>query len=93
MAKEHIESCGKYTTITTIHAPRYFAQIDKGLPTDRGLTKTVYPKKSITHMGWQEIDDLERIFRAYHAKTEVDALWNLFREVKTSKSQKSEDQG
>jgi len=87
MAKEHIESCGKYTTVTTLHGPRPFVLTDKGVP-----LKTVYPDKAITHMAWQEIDDLERIFRKYYAKTEVNAVWNLISEIELSSAQKSKGQ-
>jgi hypothetical protein len=69
MAKESVESCGKFTTITTLHG---WNMVDSP-----GGSKLFPPTRAISHMNWQEIDDLETIFRSQLLRAEQEALWGI----------------
>jgi hypothetical protein len=73
MAKESVESCGKYTQIVTIKGPK---MIDS--PTG---SKLLPPTPPMSHVPWNRIYDWERSFRTVWANTEHQAIWDLIRQT------------
>jgi hypothetical protein len=69
MTKESVETCGKYTQITTIHGARM-------LETPEGA-KMLPPLHSISHTPWEKIDNWERSFRTEWWQAEHAAIWTL----------------
>jgi len=72
MVKESIEGCGKYTQITTLHGSTI-------VPTEES-SMLVPAEHPVSHMPWNEIDDLEREFRTTWADAERETIWKLVKE-------------
>jgi hypothetical protein len=72
MVKESIEGCGKYTQITTLHGSTI-------VPTKKS-SMLVPAEHPVSHMPWNEIDDLEREFRTTWAVAEKETIWKLVKE-------------
>jgi len=72
MVKESIEGCGKYKQITTLHGSTIVPMEESSM-----LMPAEHP---VSHMPWNEIDDLEREFRTTWAGAERETIWKLVKE-------------
>jgi hypothetical protein len=72
MVKESIEGCGKYTQVTTLLGSTI-------VPTEES-SMLVPAEHPVSHMPWNEIDDLEREFRTTWAAAEKETIWKLVKE-------------
>jgi hypothetical protein len=69
MAKESVESCGKFTSISTLHGPTV-------QDTEQG-SQLVPAVRPVTHVAWTEIDRLEEVFKREWSRAEQDLIWSL----------------
>jgi hypothetical protein len=78
MVKECVAGCGKLTQISAIHGSTIVSR-------ESGAT-LVAAEKPISHMCWEEINELEKKFRTNWARHEQTTLWNLIaQEVREEK--------